>query len=226
MAASLDLFDLILHADGRCEAAEEEPTGLQDSPRSVQHGGKVLVVAGEVEDGAADDYVREGVVKGRPRPAPRGNLAREAEAPGTRPDRAVGDGLPFGVGGIDLIALSQHVDEVAARAAAGIEDAHAGSDASVQQLVEEVDVDLAELLLEGGHGSAYKASMACKRPCGLKPHVLCGFGGTAKAVPFQSLILPRFVAGLALGNAGPGFAQGFVVFQVSSSAADETWGTR
>ena len=36
--------------------------------------------------------------------------------------------------------------------AAGVEDSHAGHDVAAKKLVEEVDVDRAELLLEGGHG--------------------------------------------------------------------------
>ena len=49
------------------------------------------------------------------------------------------------VGGGDVVAASEEVDEVATAAAAGIDDVHAGCDAPAQELVEQVDVDVAEL---------------------------------------------------------------------------------
>jgi hypothetical protein len=51
---------LVGHADGGGEPAEEEAAGPEDAPEVVEHGVEVCVVAGEVEDGAADDEV-EGI---------------------------------------------------------------------------------------------------------------------------------------------------------------------
>jgi hypothetical protein len=62
------------------------------------------------------------------------------------------DGFVILVGGEDLVAFAEKVDEIAAGAAAGVEDSHAGHDVAAKKLVEEVDVDRAELLVEGGHG--------------------------------------------------------------------------
>jgi hypothetical protein len=56
------------------------------------------------------------------------------------------------IGAEDLVAFAEEVDEIPPRAAAGVEDSHAGHDVVAENLIEEVDVDLAELLLEGGHG--------------------------------------------------------------------------
>jgi len=39
------------------------------------------------------------------------------------------------------------MDEIATVAAAGVQDAHGGGDVAAQELIEDVDVDLAELLL-------------------------------------------------------------------------------
>src|SRR5213078_4576708 len=61
------------------------------------------------------------------------------------------DGARVGVGAADGVAFAEEVDEVAAAAAAGVEDAHAGRDAAAQELIEQVDVDAAELLGQGGH---------------------------------------------------------------------------
>jgi hypothetical protein len=55
------------------------------------------------------------------------------------------------IGAEDLVAFAEEVDEIAPRAASGVEDSHAGHDVVAKDLIEEVDVDLAELLLEGGH---------------------------------------------------------------------------
>jgi hypothetical protein len=52
------------------------------------------------------------------------------------------------VDGEDLGVFAQEIDEVAAVAAAGVEDAHGGGDVAAQDLVEDVDVNLAELLLD------------------------------------------------------------------------------
>jgi len=46
------------------EAAEEEPAGLQDPARSVQHGPEVRVVARKMEDCVADDHIRARIVEG------------------------------------------------------------------------------------------------------------------------------------------------------------------
>src|SRR5262245_29417819 len=56
-----------------------------------------------------------------------------------------------GVGTVDFIPFAKEVDEVTPAPAAGVEDAHAGRDAAAQELIEEINVDGAELLGEGGH---------------------------------------------------------------------------
>ena len=59
------------------------------------------------------------------------------------------DGGGIGVEGEDFGVFAEQVDEVAPVATAGVEDAHAGGDVAAQDLVEDVDVDVAELVLEG-----------------------------------------------------------------------------
>ena len=49
---------------------------------------------------------------------------------------------------MDVEAFAQEVHEIATAAAAGIEHAHARPDAAAQQLIEQVDVDVAELGLQ------------------------------------------------------------------------------
>src|SRR5436190_19645704 len=48
------------------------------------------------------------------------------------------------VDGEHLVARSEQEDEIAARSASRVEHAHAGRDAPAQQLIEHVDVDIAE----------------------------------------------------------------------------------
>ena len=67
---------------------------------------------------------------------PRGKLAHGA------------DGVGVLIDGVDLAARAQQIDEIAAPAAAGVEDTIAWRDAAAQQLVEQIDVDPAELGLE------------------------------------------------------------------------------
>jgi hypothetical protein len=144
---------LVGHADGGGEAAEEQAIGLEDTPEIFKHGVEVRIVAGEVEDGAADDDV-EGLVgvgeglDGFDAEVFRGKVRGESgdESAGLR------DGFGILIGAEDLVALAEEVDEIAADAAPGIEDSHAGDDVAAKDLIEEVDVDRAELLLEGRHG--------------------------------------------------------------------------
>ena len=59
--------------------------------------------------------------------------------------RTDGNRPPDRVDAEDVVAVPEEVDEIAPAAAAGIDDTHAGRDSSTQELIEEVDVDLAEL---------------------------------------------------------------------------------
>ena len=57
--------------------------------------------------------------------------------------------IRVGVIAADVEAFPEQIHEIAAAAASGIEHAHARGDASAQQLIEHVDVDVAELVLQG-----------------------------------------------------------------------------
>jgi hypothetical protein len=151
-ASALEM--VVLHADGGGETAEEETAGLKGFPCGAQHGFEVIVIAGEVEDSAQEDDVHEGLREGV------GFDSFDAEVlcgkggrEGCGDPADVVDRRGIGVDAINLITLAEQVDEVAAGAAADIEDAHAGRDAGAEELIEEVDVDGAELFLKRGHGS-------------------------------------------------------------------------
>ena len=143
---------LVGHADGRGQAAEEETVGLEDAPEIFEHGVEVRVVAGEVKDGAADDEI-EGVVgvgdgfDGFDAEVFRGEMGGD----GGGQSAGLRDGGGTLIGGEDLVAFAEEIDEIAARAASGVEDPHARHDVAAKELVKEVDVDLAELLMESGH---------------------------------------------------------------------------
>ncbi len=74
--------------------------------------------------------------RGRRGRQPRGELAHGVDRVGVLID------------GVDLAASAQQIDEVAAPAAAGVEDTVARRDSAAQQLIEQIDVDPAELGLE------------------------------------------------------------------------------
>jgi hypothetical protein len=144
---------LVGHADGGGETAEEEAIGLEDTPEVFEHGVEVRIVAGEVEDGAADDDVKSVVGVGEGLDGFDAEVFR-GEMRGESGDESAGlsDGFGILIGAKDLVALAEEVDEIAADTAPGVEDSHAGDDVAAKDLIEEVDVDRAELLLEGGHG--------------------------------------------------------------------------
>ena len=49
------------HADAGAEAAEEQTSGAKDSPELREHDAEVPAIAGEVQDGVAEDDFRQGV---------------------------------------------------------------------------------------------------------------------------------------------------------------------
>ena len=105
-----------------------------------------------MEDGVSEDDIEAGVGKGH------GLDGFEAEVSGRKVRSEMvgegangGDGVWAGIDGGEVEVLAQEIDEVAAGAAAGVEDAHAGADVAAEELVEEVDVDVAEGVFEG-HG--------------------------------------------------------------------------
>jgi hypothetical protein len=134
---------LTLHANWGSEATEEEPAGLQDPPRSVQHGLEVHIVARKMEDGVADNHVRARIVEGHPFDGFDweiwfGKSGREHPGEGTDALHR----LNVWVNGINLVSFPQEINEVSAGTASGVQDSHSGWDAAFQKLVEKIDVDL------------------------------------------------------------------------------------
>jgi hypothetical protein len=62
------------------------------------------------------------------------------------------NGARFRIRPKDLVALAQKIDQVPSETAAGIENYHSWRNPAAEKLVEEMDVDVAELLVEGEHG--------------------------------------------------------------------------
>ena len=134
--------------DAGTDAGEEHSARPQHAPEFSKHRAEVAFIAGEVKYGVAEDDVGEGIGEGHlldcagleifGRQGGREHRGKLAD---------VGD--PFGVAieGEDLAALAQQVDEVATVAAAGVEDPHAGLNIAAQNLIEDIDIDLAELFL-------------------------------------------------------------------------------
>lgn len=113
----------------------------------------MLVVAREVQHCAADHYVRPAVVKRyllhrlnpevRLRKRRRKLLRHRANTfhrPRIRVRRE------------NFITFAQEVDQVPTRPAPGVHDPHSGQDVSLQDLVKEINVDLAKLLLRRWRG--------------------------------------------------------------------------
>ena len=53
--------ELEVHADARAETTEQHAAGFENTPEFGKHGAEVMVVAGEVEYGVAEDDVGCGV---------------------------------------------------------------------------------------------------------------------------------------------------------------------
>lgn len=152
VAPSGNLLDAVFHPDGGSQSREEEPAGFEDAPEFAKHGGELLVLEGEVQDRAAEDHVGESIVEGhrfygRDVEVGCGQIRRK----GRRQSADLRDGVWIGVDTEDLVSLLEQVDQVPTGTASGVEHAHAGGDTSAQQLVKEVNIDVAELLSKIAH---------------------------------------------------------------------------
>lgn len=143
---------LLLHADGRGETAEQETARLEDAPCTVQHGFEVQVGGGKVKYGVEQNDVGEGVGERH------GLDVLGAEVGGGKKRRKrgcevshFGDGFGIRIDAEDLIAFAEEIDEIATISAAGVEDAHSRTDVAAEKLVEEVDVDEAEVFMKSKH---------------------------------------------------------------------------
>ena len=134
VATASEGFDLVFDADGGGEAGEEDAAGFEEAEEVFEHGLEVGVVGGEVEDRVADDDVEGGVGEGEV--FNRGQV----EFFGWK----IGDRLGMDVDGGDVVTFVDEVVDVATGAAAGVEDAHAGLDAASQDLVNQVNICVAQ----------------------------------------------------------------------------------
>ncbi len=141
IAATGDLLDLVFDSDGGGEAAEEDSAGAKLVKDAGEHGFKMAFVVGKMEDGTRDDEIERSIGEGHGLDGFAAEFFRGK----------TGDPLGILIDGADVVALADEVTDVAAFAAAGVEDFHAGLDAAAEQLIDEVDVGVAELLLERGH---------------------------------------------------------------------------
>jgi len=149
--AIVQMPDETVGADRGGEPAEEKPSGLERSPAAMQHRVEVIVVSREVQDGVDDDDVGEEI---RERVCFDGF---EMEVVGREVRREAAhrvDRLWIGISAEDLVPFAEQVHDVAAGAAAGVEDRHSLRDIAAKELIEEVDIDGAKLFLESRHAGA------------------------------------------------------------------------
>ena len=55
----------------------------------------------------------------------------------------------------EIESLAHHVDEIAPVPAAGVEDSHSGREPALEKLIEEIDVDFAELFAKTRRGISH-----------------------------------------------------------------------
>jgi hypothetical protein len=135
-----------LEADTRRQSSEEQAAWRQHAPHFFEHRGELALASCEVQNGTADDRVRRAVL-------PRKGIERTAMNLVRRQRRVQGcDELAHRanrrgvrVHGPHLEAVSQEERKITSRAAAGVQHAPATVESSTKELVEQVDVDLAEL---------------------------------------------------------------------------------
>src|SRR5450631_2520933 len=107
-------------------------------------------IACEVEHRIADDHVRKPIWKRHLIDLPDLEvLRRQSRVERSRKAAHVVDGLGVGIEREDLAALAKQMDQIASVAASGIEHPQAGGDVSAQDLIENINIDLPELFLNG-----------------------------------------------------------------------------
>lgn len=112
----------------------------------------MLIVTGKVEYGATHHNVGEGVLKGHGFDRFQTKvLCREIWCDGCGEVTCCIKRPWIRIHAKHFKTLPQQVNQVAAGPASGIEDPHPGRDAAAQELIEPVDIDLAELVLKIGH---------------------------------------------------------------------------
>lgn len=140
---------LKIHANAGAEAGEEQAAGAEDAPELREHGAELVFVAGEVQDRGAEHGVERCVGE---RQVLNGGDAEvfsgQAGVQRLGESADVVDTRGIGIDGEDPDAFAEQMDEVATVAAAGIENAHGGGEIAAQDLIEDVDIDGAELFLE------------------------------------------------------------------------------
>jgi hypothetical protein len=146
-APPLDTSNLVFHSDRGRETAEEQPVRLQDAPGSAQHGIKVIVVTCEVEDGAADHYVGKMIREGHMFERLYSKIVRRQRSGEAARGR---NRLRIQIDAETFIPRGEKVVKVSPEPAARIEDFHAGPDTAAKELIEQIDIDLAELFSKGG----------------------------------------------------------------------------
>ena len=111
---------------------------------------ELLIVAREMKHGIADDNISANASGNGIRSiAPNWKLL--SGSPGPRDFEQIADVLNavgISIQCEDVASLAQQMHEIAAVAASGIEHAHTRRNISAQNLIEDVDIDLAELFLD------------------------------------------------------------------------------
>jgi hypothetical protein len=138
--------NLPFDADGRCQPAKEESSRSERAPCTAQHGFEVIVVLREVEYGAAQYHIRKAVREGHRFQGFDSKVAfGELRRQGRRETAHAPDGVWIGIHAEDFVPFPQEVKQIASFPAAGVQDAHAWRDTAAEKLVEEIDIDTAEL---------------------------------------------------------------------------------
>ena len=117
----------------------------------------MLVIPREVEHGGTDHHIGEPI--GERHPLDGANLKilrRQPRLQRCGQTAHVVDSFGILIQREYLAPFAQQVDQVAPVAASGIEHAHAGRNVPAQNLIEDIDIDLAELLLNvQGHNDTF-----------------------------------------------------------------------
>lgn len=112
----------------------------------------MIVIARKVENGATEYHLGEAIRKRHLFDGFHAEiLGTEMRREGSGEAAQALNGARIRVYAKDLVPLPEKVDEVAAQTAPCIEDSHPWDDAASKELVKEVDIDIAELLVKAGH---------------------------------------------------------------------------
>lgn len=146
-----------LEADTGGQPSEKQPTRRQNTPHLLQHAREFPLVTCEVQNSAANDRVRRGVLPRKRIKRPAMNLAGlQCHVQFGHEPTHRADGAAVNVCDPYVETVCQEIGQIATATTSRVENAPPAVESASKKLIEKIDVNFPELASElGGHGAGH-----------------------------------------------------------------------